>query len=179
MCRAEPTNSALCVSCPFINNEHTHTVAYFDSPPCSSSCCHKLLLGHQMWINPLLKIVPNKHTNSSCLSSPAPHVTPVPACISLMFYLRESKSALLIAHRRACLLPGCWQLCQQNAQSRWTPVEEVVPVFGSKEEEEGVGAENRDEPRRPPFPPPCLLPSVHFCHIIVCMVYILPFCRSP
>ncbi len=41
---------------------HTHTVDYLDLIPHTLSCCHKYSLEHQIWINPPLKIVPNKFT---------------------------------------------------------------------------------------------------------------------
>ncbi len=47
---------------------HTHTVVYFDSIPHTPSCCQKYSPQPQMWINPLLKIAPDKSTMFSCLS---------------------------------------------------------------------------------------------------------------
>ncbi len=54
------------MKCSFITM-NTHTVVCFDSIPHTSSCCPKYSLERQMWIHPLLKIVPNKCTISSCL----------------------------------------------------------------------------------------------------------------
>lgn len=45
---------------------NTHTVVYFHSIPHTPSCCS---MEHQMWINPPLKIVPKKFTNSLCSSN--------------------------------------------------------------------------------------------------------------
>ncbi len=41
-------------------HEHTHTVVYFDSIPHTPSCWPRYSLQHQIWINLLLKVVPNK-----------------------------------------------------------------------------------------------------------------------
>lgn len=46
---------------------NTQTVAYFDSIPHTLSCCPKYSLGHQMFVNLLQEIVPNKCIISSCL----------------------------------------------------------------------------------------------------------------
>lgn len=49
--------------------EHTHNCIYFDTIPNTLPYFKKHSLDHQMWINPPQKIVLNKCTISTCLSS--------------------------------------------------------------------------------------------------------------
>ncbi len=51
----------MCVCVDLFLCQITHTEVYLDSVPHTPSCCPKYSPEHQMWINLLLKIVPNKH----------------------------------------------------------------------------------------------------------------------
>ncbi len=87
------------VTCSFIIT-NTHTV-YSDSIPRTPSCCWKYSLEHQMWINPQLKIIPNKCTIYFCLKS-----TTVPSCFRKLFsfFLKKIKQYIWDQFLNMCIL---------------------------------------------------------------------------